>query len=414
MSSSKKVKVRVENLVKVFGSNPQKGLELYRAGGTRESILEETGNVLGVAGVSFEIREGELFVIMGLSGSGKSTLLRCLNRLIEPTSGCVYVDDEDVAHVDMERLREVRRTKMAMVFQRFALFPHMSVVENAEYGLNVRGVDRDERRQRALDTLDIVGLKQWAHRLPSELSGGMQQRVGLARALATEAEILLMDEAFGALDPLIRRDMQAELIRLQDELHKTIVFISHDIHEALKIGDRVAVMKAGEFVQVGTPEELVTDPADDYIRDFMLDVNRAQVLKTGSIVRNTVPIILGKDSVKAAIAHMHEDRRDQMYVVDRAGKPTGVVKRWELEHAAQDGIDDITRIMRTEFPQVQASATIEDVAHLGRFGLPVAIVDANGKFAGVVEQEDILASIGRLSKQATDEMAAPEPRAVAS
>ena len=389
-------KIRVESLVKIFGNSPREGLKLLREGHDRDSILEKTGNVVGVGGVSFEIQQGELFVIMGLSGSGKSTLIRCLNRLIEPTSGQVIVDDEDVAHVDLERLREVRRTKMAMVFQKFALFPHLTVAENTEYGLKVRGVDHSKGRKKALETLEIVGLHKWANRYPSELSGGMQQRVGLARALATDPDILLMDEAFGALDPLIRRDMQAELMRLQDELQKTVVFISHDIHEALKIGDRVAVMKDGYFVQVGTPEELVTNPTDNYIRDFMMDVNRAQVLKTGSITRKTIPFILGHGSVRSALEQMQRHQREEMYVVDRGNSPIGVVTTQALNRALEEGTEDIKAVMETDFPKVEASTTIEEVAHLCQQRLPLAIIDDQGQFKGVVEHSDILASIGRL------------------
>lgn len=389
-------KIRVENLVKIFGNNPRAGLQRLRAGESRESILEKTGNVLGVADVSFSINEGELFVIMGLSGSGKSTLLRCLNRIIEPTSGHIFVDDEDIAHVSAERLREIRRTKMAMVFQKFALFPHRTVAENVEYGLKVNGVGEQQRRVKALETLEIVGLKQWADRYPDELSGGMQQRVGLARALATDPDILLMDEAFGALDPLIRRDMQAELMRLQAELKKTVVFISHDIHEALKIGDRVAIMKDGSFVQVGTPEELITEPADDYIRDFMLDINRAQVLKTGSITRKTIPVVLGRDSLRVAVEQMQRHNRQQMYVVDRENHPVGLLRLPRLKSALQTGQEEITEVMEKEFPQVRASTTIEEMVHLCNLGVAIAIIDEHGKFTGVVEPSDILASIGRL------------------
>ncbi|NBD18975.1 MAG: betaine/proline/choline family ABC transporter ATP-binding protein [Cyanobacteria bacterium] len=389
-------KIHVENLVKIFGESPREGLKLMREGYSRDDILEKTGNVVGVGGVSFDIEEGELFVIMGLSGSGKSTLIRCLNRIIEPTSGQVIIDDEDVAHVDLERLREVRRTKMAMVFQKFALFPHLTVAENTEYGLKVRGVDEQQRRQKAIETLEIVGLDKWANRYPSELSGGMQQRVGLARALATDPDILLMDEAFGALDPLIRRDMQSELMRLQDELHKTVVFISHDIHEALKVGDRVAVMKDGYFVQVGTPEELVTNPADEYIRDFMMDVNRAQVLKTGSITRKTIPFILGHGSVRSALEQMQRHQREEMYVVNQSNFPIGVVTTKALTKALEEGQEDIKAVMKTDFPKVQASTTIEEVAHLCQQEFPLAIVDNQGQFKGVVEHSDILASIGRI------------------
>lgn len=391
-------KIRVDSLVKIFGKSPREGLKLLREGHDRDSIFEKTANVVGVGGVSFEIQEGELFVIMGLSGSGKSTLIRCLNRLIEPTSGQVIVDDEDIAHVDSQRLREVRRTKMAMVFQKFALFPHLTVAENTEYGLNVRGVNHKKAREKALETLEIVGLHKWADRYPSELSGGMQQRVGLARALATDPDILLMDEAFGALDPLIRRDMQAELIRLQKELHKTVVFISHDIHEALKVGDRVAVMKDGYFVQVGTPEELVTNPADNYIRDFMLDVNRAQVLKTGSITRKTIPFILGEGSARSALEQMQRHQRQEMYVVNQDNSPIGIVTMEALTEALEQGKEDIKEVMETDFPKVQASTTIEEVAHLCQQRLPLAIIDDEGDFKGVVEHSDILASIGRLKE----------------
>lgn len=394
---SSHAKIQIENLVKIYGKNPDHALKLFRQGGNRDEILQATGNVLGVADVSLSISEGELFVIMGLSGSGKSTLVRCINRLIEPTSGHVYIDGEDVAHVDEKRLREVRRTKISMVFQRFGLFPHKSVLENTEYGLKMRGVGADERRSKALDTLEIVGLRKWADYSPSALSGGMQQRVGLARALATDAPILLMDEAFSALDPLIRRGMQDELMRLQTDLRRTIVFISHDIQEALKIGDRVAIMKDGYLVQVGTPEEIVTNPVDDYIAAFTQDVNRAQVLKTGSIVRQTVPFILGQGSARAALRSMQADDRYRMFVVDRQGMPIGILKRQDLEQAVNAGVEDVESVMRTDFPSVEASTSLEEIFHLAQTGAPIAVVNLKGKFKGVVEQSDILASIGRLS-----------------
>lgn len=390
-------KIRIENLVKIYGKNPEEALSQFRQGYTRDTIFQATGNVLAVADVSLSIAEGELFVIMGLSGSGKSTLIRCLNRLIPATSGHVYVDDQDVLAAPEEQLRQIRRTKMAMVFQKFALFPHRTVAENVAYGLKVQGMSYEQRRQKALDTLDVVGLKQWADRYPSNLSGGMQQRVGLARALATEPDILLMDEAFSALDPLIRRGMQDELIKLQETLHKTIVFITHDIQEALKIGDRVAVMRDGAFVQVGTPEEIVTQPVDEYVEGFTLDVNRAQVLKTGSITRQTVHVILGESSLRAAAEQMHTHDLEKMYVVDRQGKPAGVVVRSELDQAMAEGVEDINSVMKTDFPQVDTSTSLDELFHLWQRELPIAVVDPQGRFKGVVEQSDILASIGRLS-----------------
>lgn len=389
-------KIRVNNLVKIFGNSPREGLKQLRNGQTAGTILEKTGNVVAVGDVSFEIKPGELFVIMGLSGSGKSTLIRCLNRLIEPTSGQVLIDEEDVAHVDLERLRQLRRTKMAMVFQQFGLFPHLTVAENTEYGLKVRGLDPQQRRNKALATLEIVGLEKWANRYPSQLSGGMQQRVGLARALATEPDILLMDEAFSALDPLIRRDMQAELMRLQNELCKTVVFISHDIHEALKIGDRVAVMKDGYFVQVGTPEELITQPVDNYIRDFMRDVNRAQVLKMGSITRKTIPLSLSQGSIHSALEQMQQSQRETMYVVNQNHCPIGFVTTKGLTQALEQGKENLKPVIETDFPKGQATMTIEEVAPLCQPNLPLAIVDDQGQFQGIVEPADMLASIGRI------------------
>ncbi len=269
-------KIYLENLIKIYGDQPRKALKLFREGKTKDDILELTNQVVSIADISLKINQGELFVIMGLSGSGKSTLVRCINCLIKPTSGHIYIDDEDIAHVDEKRMREIRLSKISMVFQQFGLFPHKTVVENVEYGLKVRGIDPVKRRRKGMETLAIVGLEQWADYLPSALSGGMQQRVGLARALATDAEILLMDEPFSALDPLIRREMQNELLRIQKELHKTIIFISHDVYEAFKIGDRIGVMKEGNMVQVGTPKEIMTQPADDYIRAFLQDIYDAR------------------------------------------------------------------------------------------------------------------------------------------
>ena len=253
-------KIRLEHLIKIYGDAPHDALQRLRSGQSRDEVLAETGQVIGVNDISLSIQPGELFVVMGLSGSGKSTLVRCINRLIEPTSGHIYLDDEEIAHVDEKRMRQIRLTKVSMVFQRFGLFPHKTVAENVAYGLKMQGVEPRQRRHKVAETLAVVGLTEWADYRPATLSGGMQQRVGLARALATNAEVLLMDEPFSALDPLIRREMQEELLRLQQTLHKTIVFISHDIQEAMKLGDRIAVMKDGAIVQIGTPTTLITQP----------------------------------------------------------------------------------------------------------------------------------------------------------
>jgi len=391
--SSSHPKIRIENLVKIYGENPKRALKMFREGGNREEILKATGNVLGVADVSLTVNEGELFVIMGLSGSGKSTLVRCINRLIESTSGQIYIDGEDILKVNQERLRDLRRTKISMVFQRFGLFPHKTVIENVEYGLQLRGISAKERRDKAQETLEAVGLGAWGEYFPDSLSGGMQQRVGLARALATDAPIMLMDEAFSALDPLIRRGMQDELIRLQNELHKTIIFISHDIQESLKIGDRVAVMKDGYLVQVGTPEEIVTNPVDDYIRAFTLDVNRAQVLKTGSILRRTRPFNLGTGPAANALKQMKEYQRYHMYVINEAGRPVGLLIRDELEAAVHQGVTDVQKIMVTDFPTVDIHNNLEEIFHVAQENIPLAVLAEDGKFRGVVEPSDIFSSI---------------------
>jgi glycine betaine/proline transport system ATP-binding protein len=396
-------KICIENLIKIFGKSTQEALTQFRDGLSRDTIFQATGSVLAVADVSLTIHRGELFVIMGLSGSGKSTLVRCLNRLIPATSGKVFVDGEDVLSLSEARLRQVRRTKMAMVFQKFGLFPHRTVAENVEYGLKVQGIRPQQRREKALQTLEMVGLRQWADRYPSNLSGGMQQRVGLARALATDPDILLMDEAFSALDPLIRREMQDELIRLQEQFHKTIVFITHDIQEALKIGDRVAVMKDGAFVQVGSPQDLLTRPANDYVAAFTQDVNRAQVLKTGSITRKTIPMILGQASLRAAAEQMKAHDLDCLFVVDRQGKPAGVVTQSRLQIALDSGAEDIRAAMQTDFPQVRAATSLEDLFQFWDRDLPIAVVDRDGHFKGVVEKSDIFSTIGRLSQHSDTE-----------
>ncbi|MEA5583357.1 glycine betaine/L-proline ABC transporter ATP-binding protein [Nodularia harveyana UHCC-0300] len=391
-------KIVIEHLIKIYGEKPHAALKLFRSGGTRDSILEATGNVLGIADVSLTINEGELFVVMGLSGSGKSTLVRCINRLINPTSGHIYIDGEDIAHVDEKRMRSIRLTKVSMVFQGFGLFPHKTVAENVEYGLKVKGMDQVKRRKKALETLESVGLAQWGDYLPSSLSGGMQQRVGLARALATDADILLMDEAFSALDPLIRREMQGELLRLQKELHKTIVFISHDIQEALKIGDRIAVMKDGAIVQIGTPEEIITQPANEYIRTFTKDVNRAQVLTIGSIVDKTIPFIFSQDSPNVALEKMSHHLLQDICVVDNHGKPVGILNKQSLESALQHEKLDITEVMQIDFPQVKANTIIENTFPLYEQGLPVAVVDNQGKFQGILGLTDALASISNTNE----------------
>ena len=281
------VKLVCKNVLKIFGSNPKRVLDNHDRSKSRAEIQAETGHVVAVKDVSFEVKKGECFVVMGLSGSGKSTLVRCISRLIEPTGGQVIIDGEDVTQMDKKDLRNLRRHKMAMVFQHFGLFPHRRVIDNISYGLEVRGMGKVDRTDKAMEILKLVGLEGWDQMYPRELSGGMQQRVGLARAMAVDPEILIFDEPFSALDPLIRREMQDELLELQSKLQKTLVFITHDFLEAIKMGDNIAIMKDGQISHVGTPEEIVANPIDKYVSDFTEDVPRYKVLSAGKVMRST-------------------------------------------------------------------------------------------------------------------------------
>src|SRR5690554_3130388 len=306
MNENRNVKIRVRNLSKVFGAQPRKALELRNNGLKRSEIFDKTGQTLGLSNIDFDVYEGELLVIMGLSGSGKSTLIRCLNRLIEPSEGSIVIDGEDIPTLSDKALLECRRRHFSMVFQNFALFPHRTVQHNAEYGLEIRGVDKQARTETARNALKQVGLEGWEEAYPNQLSGGMQQRVGLARALANDASVLLMDEAFSALDPLIRKDMQQELLELQSRTRKTTVFITHDLDEALNIGDRIILLKDGEIVQVGTPEQILTSPADDYVRRFIEGVDKARVLTAQSAMRPVRATAREGDGPRTVLRKMSE------------------------------------------------------------------------------------------------------------
>ncbi len=326
------VYIEVRHLWKVFGhGRPDRALALAAEGADRGTILAETGQTIGVRDVSFEVRTGETFVVMGLSGSGKSTLIRCMSRLIEPTSGEVTVDGENLLAMDDEALRRVRRTKMSMVFQHFGLFPHRRVIDNVAYGLEVQGVGKVERRRRAAEVIELVGLTSWAHQFPQQLSGGMQQRVGLARALALDPELLYFDEPFSALDPLIRREMQSELLRLQQEMHRTIVFITHDFDEALRLGDRIAIMKDGVLDQIGTPEEIVLRPATRYVREFTEAVPKSKVLSVRSVMSDGVAPsdarVVGCDDTVDSIVPILLGGAEMVGVTDPEGRSIGVVSR---------------------------------------------------------------------------------------
>ncbi len=325
------VSLSVEGVWKIFGPKPDRALELASTGSRRSEILDATGCTIGVRDVSFSVDRGETFVVMGLSGSGKSTLVRCAARLTDVTRGRVVLDGEDLTAMDEAQLRDVRRRKLSMVFQHFGLFPHRRVIDNVAYGLEVQGVTKAERHQRASQVIEVVGLGGWAYHYPQQLSGGMQQRVGLARALAVDPEVLFFDEPFSALDPLIRRDMQDELIRLQREMQRTIVFITHDFSEAIKLGDRIAIMKDGVFDQIGTAAELITSPATDYVREFTEDVPKAKVLTAADVMSAGVFSPGGRqvsatDSVESLVPALL-DGIDTLAVVDVTGACVGVVDR---------------------------------------------------------------------------------------
>src|SRR6478736_6146197 len=311
------VKLKVKNITKVFGKNPSKAIDLLQKGKTKKEILEETGMTIGVNQANFEIKSGEIFVIMGLSGSGKSTLVRMFNRLVEPTSGSLILDGADVVKMNKEELRDMRRKKMSMVFQNFALFPHRTVLDNTEYGLEVQGTPKAEREKKAKEALELVGLKGYENQYPGELSGGMQQRVGLARALANDPDILLMDEAFSALDPLIRKDMQDFLLELQEKMERTIIFITHDLDEALRIGDRIMIMKDGSVVQIGTPEEILTKPENEYVERFVEDVDRSKVFTAENVMIRPETINLEKDGPRVALQRMKDAGISSIYVTKR-------------------------------------------------------------------------------------------------
>lgn len=315
----------------MFGPKPRRALELAREGIGRDEILRATGNTVAVLDVSFDVAPGETFVVMGLSGSGKSTLVRCIARLTDVTEGRVFVDGNELTAMTDGELREVRRKQMSMVFQHFGLFPHRRVIDNVAYGLEIQGVPRDERREKAREILEVVGLSGWGDHYPQQLSGGMQQRVGLGRALAVEPQVLFFDEPFSALDPLIRRDMQDELLRLQSELHRTIMFVTHDFDEAIKLGDRIAIMKDGEFDQVGTALELLANPATDYVREFTEDVSRTKVLRACNVMKpdsgETFEVTVGVGQSVDQILSVLLATTEPIGVVDAAGSLAGVIDR---------------------------------------------------------------------------------------
>ncbi len=393
-------KILIENLYKVFGPHPDTAMKMLKQGKSKEEIMEKTKHGVGVADASFTVKEGEILVVMGLSGSGKSTLVRCINRLIDPTAGRVIVSGEDVTSLDAEELRQFRLKHFGMVFQNFALFPHRTVVDNVAYGLEIQKVERKERIKRSQDALSQVGLEGWNDSYPAQLSGGMQQRVGLARALALDADVMLMDEAFSALDPLIRSDMQDELLLLQEKMQKTIVFISHDLDEALKLGDRIVLMKDGYIVQTGTAEEILINPANEYVAKFVEDVDMTKVIVAENVMIKPRDMAYSEtDGPKAALRKMQHNQISQLFV-RKNKKLYGYITADDASEAAKRGDENLDRIVNTDIETVTLDTPAVDIIPLlARLPYPVPVVNEENKLKGVIIKGSLLAG---LSERGTD------------
>jgi len=379
-----RVMIRVEKLSKIYGRHHEEALQLLEQGHSKEEVQSRTSNNVGLYDVSFDVMEGEIFVLMGLSGSGKSTLERCMNRLIEPTSGKVYIDGLDFTSLDEDNLRLVRRKKMSMVFQNFALIPHRDILNNVAYGLEMQNVCEEERLKRSEETIELVGLAGYEESMPADLSGGMRQRVGLARALATDPDILFMDEAFSALDPLIRNDMQDELIKIQSKLGKTVVFVTHDLDEALKLGDRIALMKDGKIVQIGRAEDILQNPADEYVSRFVKEVDRTKILTAELFMRRPRNILYVTQGPRTALRIMDRLDRNDMLVIDRNNRFIGRVESDDILRGVKSGESDLSNII-IETPAVGPDSPMSDVIQIMvTTDFPIPVVDENGLFLGTV------------------------------
>lgn len=388
-------KISCQGLWKIFGPEPQKVQQAIRLGQTKDDVLAETGHVVAVKDVSFDVREGEIFVVMGLSGSGKSTLIRCLSRLIEPTTGRLLVDGADIMSMDNKALLDLRRHKMSMVFQHFGLFPHRRVIENVAFGLEVQGIAKEKRREKARQVLEMVGLKGWEHHYPHELSGGMQQRVGLARALAVDPEILLCDEPFSALDPLIRREMQDELINLQKLVRKTIIFITHDFLEAVKLGDHICIMKDGEFVQVGTPEEIVAHPVNNYVQEFARDVPRSKVLSARSIMQICPVIVNYDDSPETVLELMQAHQFSTAFVMGEENRFLGILSQMDVQKACDAGQEMMQYLKNSDLMVIAPETRLETLVPLAAASdTPIPVIDEAENLQGYIDRTAVMQALG--------------------
>ena len=388
-------KIEVRDLTKIFGKHPKQGVRLLKEGKSKDEILKETGMTVGVNRVSFDVEAGEVFVIMGLSGSGKSTLIRLVNRLIEPSNGTILIDGEDISKMDKNQLMETRRKKLGMVFQNFGLFPHRTIQENTGYGLEVQKKDKTEIATKSRQALELVGLQGYEDQYPDQLSGGMQQRVGLARALANDPDILLMDEAFSALDPLIRKGMQDELLDLQQKMQKTILFITHDLDEALKIGDRIALMKDGVIVQIGTPEDIMTNPADDYVEKFVENVDRSKVFTASHVMIRPETIQLGKAGPRVALQRMKQAGISSVYVTKNNNELYGIVTAEAAAEAIKNGVKDLEEIVDKNVPTVAPEVALIDLFDkIHDAPIPMAVTE-DGILKGIIVRGAVLAALSR-------------------
>ncbi len=387
--------ISCRNIWKIFGPHPQRLRQTLNANLSRAEVLEQTGHVVAVKDVSFGVQKGETFVVMGLSGSGKSTLVRCISRLIEPTSGQVVIEGQDMTVMNEKQLRDLRRRKISMVFQHFGLFPHRKIIDNVAYGLEIQGIDKTTRHRRALEVLEMVSLNGWENHYPGELSGGMQQRVGIARALAVDPEILLFDEPFSALDPLIRREMQDELINLQKMMHKTIIFITHDFLEAVKLGDDIAIMKDGEVVQVGTPQQVIMNPADDYVDEFTKDVPRSRVLTASSIMQACDVVVSENDSPQKCLSLMEELNSPVAFVEHENGTFVDICLQEQVNEAVKTGQATIRSVIDYHHPTVSPQTMLADLIPLiAASNVPVPVVSRAHKLLGAVDRAAVILAFG--------------------
>ena len=398
-------KITIKNLYKVFGPSPEKAIELIEKGKGKDEIFKLTGMTIGVQDATFSVNSGEIFVVMGLSGSGKSTLVRMLNRLIEPTSGEIIVDGNNVTQLSQNELVAFRRKYMSMVFQSFALMPHLTVLDNVSFGLDLAGLPEIDQHKRSIEALEQVGLSGWENSKPNELSGGMQQRVGLARGLAVDPDILLMDEAFSALDPLIRTEMQDELLKLQDRNERTIIFISHDLDEALRIGDRIAIMEGGSIVQVGTPEDILQNPSNEYVRAFFRGVDPTNVITAGDIVRDTQTTVIWhtkEGSPRATLERLNSQDREFAYVLDSEKRFHGIVSTDSLKTLIENTREDIN-INQAFLENINIAKTGDSMQEIlpevASRAWPVPVVDEQGIYQGVVSKNRFLRILHRAEEQ---------------